>query len=76
MWRAFVCMCVCPGRYLLSGKIPKAKNWSTSVIWHEEENGEVLGPLRGDQGQVGDVGEFPEFLEVAPFKDRAKFDGH
>ena len=30
---------------------------STNVIWHEEENGEVFGPLRSDQGQVGDVGD-------------------
>ena len=35
----------------------KAKNWSTRVTRHEEDNGEVLGPLPGDQGQVGDVGE-------------------
>ena len=37
----------------------KAKNWSTRVTWHGEEDGEVLGPLRGGQGQVGDVVKSP-----------------
>ena len=66
----------CSHRYLPYSMFLEAKNWSTRLILHEEDNGEVLGPLRGDQDQVGDVGKFPEFLGVSPFKDRAKFDRH
>ena len=33
------------------------------LILHEEENGEVLGLLRGDQGQVGDI---EDSLEICP----------
>ena len=43
----------------------KAKNWFTRATWHEEDNGEVLGPLRGGQGQVGDVGKSPG-IHAAP----------
>ena len=47
----------------------EVKNWSTRVTLHEEEYREVLGPLRDDQDQVGDVGDS---LGIYPhvFEDR------
>ena len=48
-------MCV----YIRSHKsktLLKAKSGSIRVKCNEEENGEVVGPLCGDQGQVGNIG--------------------
>ena len=43
---------VCSDIYLLPQGFDESKIVSEGGAWHEEENGDVVGPLRVDQGQV------------------------
>ena len=47
-----MCLSVCSDWYLLSKALLKANIMYVGGAWHEEENGEVVGPLGVDQGQV------------------------